>query len=218
MALLSEKIKSLKDEIGSCSDVPDSVRIVAVTKNVEHGMINDALAAGITEIGENRVQEAKKKMNAVGACFKHFIGHMQRNKVRDAVKLFDSIDSVDSYPLADLINVEAERLLKKMPVLVQVNIADDKAKHGLAPEEVPHFVSKISVLKWLDVQGLMAIIPFFDDSEEGRVYFRKMKNLFDALARVYSGFSRLSMGMTNDFKVALEEGANEIRIGSYLFK
>jgi len=222
MALISDKIRSLKSEIAeACRNRgvgAETVGIVAVTKNVDPELINMSIQAGITDIGENRVQEAGAKFGLVRPCIRHFIGHLQRNKVKETVNIFDTIDSVDSYPLAELINVEAERSLKKMLVLVQVNIAGDKAKYGLEPDEVRHFVKKILILKYLDVQGLMAIIPYFEDPEEGRRYFKEMKVLFDALKADFAGFKRLSMGMSNDFRVAVEEGANEVRIGSYLYK
>jgi len=223
MAFISNKVAILREEIadlcGKAGRKIDNVTIVAVTKNVEVSLINEAINGGITDIGENRLQEAKKQFE-VGLlpCAKHFIGHLQSNKVKDAVKLFDTIDSLDSYGLAELINVEAERVLKKMPVLAQVNIAEDKAKYGLSADEAPHFLRKISIFKWLDVQGLMAIIPYFKNPEDGRKYFKAMKKLFDELSGVYHGFKRLSMGMSNDFRVALEEGATEVRLGTYLFK
>jgi len=223
MALISNKVTVLKGEIadicGKAGLKAENIRIVAVTKNVEVGLMSEAIKAGITDIGENRIQEARRKFeSALLPCTKHFIGHLQRNKVKDAVKMFEMIDSVDSYGLAELINVEAERAIKNMPVLVQVNIAGDKAKFGLSADEVAHFIRKISILKWLDVQGLMAIIPYFDDPEDGRKHFKAMKKLFDELLGFYPGVKRLSMGMSHDFRVALEEGSNEVRIGTYLFK
>jgi pyridoxal phosphate enzyme (YggS family) len=221
MALLSEKIRLLIREIAEIKNKPgahDDVRIVAVTKNVEIARINETIANGITEIGENRIQDAEKKLGGVSPCFRHFIGHLQSNKVKDAVRLFDAIDSVDSYRIAELINVEAERSLKKMPVLVQVNISGEDSKYGISPNEAPHFMRKIYPLKWLEPQGLMAIMPFFEDAEENRMNFRAMRSLFEALKAKYDGFKRLSMGMSNDFRVAVEEGATEVRIGSYLYK
>jgi PLP dependent protein len=222
MALISEKLAELKDEIAEICQKKGGdfagVKIVAVTKNVDPERINESIKAGITDIGENRVQEAKTKFSSVRPCIKHFIGHLQRNKVKEAVSLFDTIDSVDSYPLAELINVESERAQKRMPVLVQINIAAETSKYGLSPDEVRHFVRKISILKYLEVQGLMAIMPFLGDPEAGRPHFRAMRELFESLKVDYGEFKRFSMGMSNDFRIAVEEGANEVRIGSYLFK
>jgi PLP dependent protein len=222
MASIYEKVRKLKDEIDLvCSKAgrdPGDVTITAATKYANVEQINEAIKAGIKVIGENRIQDAQKKFGALLPVKKHFIGHLQTNKTKDAVRLFDCIESIDSYRLAEMVNIEAERALKKMPVLVEVNIAEDPKKYGVSPDEIRHFLRKLDVFKYLEVKGLMAIVPFFEDAERVRLHFRKMKELFDDCRRGKPHFNVLSMGMTNDFKAAIEEGATEVRIGSYLFK
>jgi PLP dependent protein len=222
MAEISEKVAGLFEEIrvvcARCSRKFEDVTVVAATKYAGFAAMNEAIKAGIFVVGENRVQDAAGKFIDVLPVRKHFIGHLQTNKVKEAVRLFDCIESVDSYRLAEMINVEAERSLKKMPVYVEVNIANDPAKHGVAAEEVRHFIHKLSLLTHLEVKGLMTIVPFYEDGEEARSHFKKMKSLFDEMRAVWPLIGTLSMGMTHDFRVAVEEGATEVRIGSYLFK
>jgi hypothetical protein len=180
--------------------------------------MNNAIDSGINVIGENRVQDAVKKFGLLNARVgKHFIGHLQTNKVREAVQLFDAIESVDSYKLAEMIQVEAERALKIMPVLVEVNVAEDPKKFGVAPDELIHFIEKIVEFKYLDIRGLMAIVPLCENPEDARPYFKKMKKLFGQCCNKWPWMNTLSMGMSHDFKVAIEEGATQIRIGSYIF-
>jgi pyridoxal phosphate enzyme (YggS family) len=222
MAEISEQVKKLFGEIETicarCGRKAGEITVVAATKYASTGQINDAIKAGITVIGENKVQDAGKKFPHLLPVKKHFIGHLQTNKVKEAVRLFDCVESVDSYRLAEMINIEAERSLKRIPIYIEVNIAGDPKKHGIEAGELHHFIHKLLILKWLEIKGLMAIVPLADGPEEVRVHFKKMKGLFDSCAKVWPQINVLSMGMTQDFKVAIEEGATEVRIGSYLFR
>ena len=222
MASVTEKVIKLFDEIrAACEksgrDYKD-VKVLAAAKYATADQLMEAISAGISIIGENKVQDAVRNQCLLLAVNKHFIGHLQTNKVKEAVRIFDCIESVDSYRLAEMINIEAERALKKMKVLIEVNIASDPRKYGIASGEVRHFLRKIDVLKYLEVKGLMAIAPFSEDPEESRECFRKMKKLYVECRKGRPEMDTLSMGMTHDFRVAVEEGANEVRIGSYLFK
>jgi len=222
MALVKEKLHKLKAEIEQvCRQngrTFSDVQILAATKYSSIEQINEAIDSGINVIGENRVQDAAKKFpQLLAKVGKHFIGHLQSNKVREAVSLFDVIESVDSYKLAEMIQVEAERALKIMPVLVEVNVSADSKKFGVAPEELVHFIEKIQSFKFLDVRGLMTIVPLSDDPEAARPYFKKMNELRANCLMKWPGMLALSMGMSHDFKVAIEEGSTQIRIGSYLF-
>lgn len=222
MASVNEKVKKLFDEIRaicgkSGRDFKD-VKILAAAKYASAAQLNEAIGAGIAIIGENKVQDALKREGLPLIVEKHFIGHLQTNKVKDVVRLFECIESVDSYRLAEMINIEAERALKKMKVLIEVNIAADARKYGIAPDEVAHFLRKIDVFKYLEVKGLMAIVPFTANPEESREYFGNMNQLYEECRKGRPEMDTLSMGMTHDFRVAIEEGSTEVRIGSYLFK
>ncbi|MCF7895624.1 MAG: YggS family pyridoxal phosphate-dependent enzyme, partial [Candidatus Omnitrophica bacterium] len=149
----------------------------------------------------------------------HFIGHLQKNKVRKAVKIFDMIETLDSLALAEIINKESERIKKVMPVLIEVNSASEPQKFGIFPDEVLEFKEKVSRLPHLQVCGLMTMGPFIRDSEKIRPYFRKTKEIFDQIKNKNQGnqWKYLSMGMSSSYKVALEEGANIVRVGTAIF-
>jgi PLP dependent protein len=222
MAQIKEKVEELRRKIkaacGKCRRSAEEIAVLAATKYAESDQINEAIKAGISVIGENRIQDSIRKIPHLLQVRKHFIGHLQTNKVFDAVRLFDCIESVDSYRLAEMINVEAERSLKKMPVLIEINIAGEKNKYGVDPDEIHHFLHKIAVFKYLHLKGLMTVAPLEKDMEIARQYFRKMKRLFDLCKKEWKSFDTLSMGMSGDFETAIEEGATEVRIGGYLFK
>jgi pyridoxal phosphate enzyme (YggS family) len=233
MSEIAEKVGGLMAEVRRLCEGRggkfEDVTVVAATKYVDFSEMNQAVRAGILVVGENRIQDALRKFPNLLPVRKHFIGHLQTNKVKDAVKLFDCIESVDSYRLAEMINVESERALKPMPVLIEVNIAGDNNKYGVSPDELAHFLRKIALFKYLDVRGLMTVapeevVPREKDKAVTRQYFKKMNELFDLckndafLKKEFKGFDTLSMGMTGDFDVAIEEGATEIRVGSYLFR
>lgn len=222
MAFVREQYLKLLAEIkavcAGCGRSFNDIRVLAATKYASLEEVNAAIGAGITLVGENKVQDAAVKFGALLPCKKHFIGHLQTNKVKQAVKLFDCIESVDSFRLAEFISLEAEKQHKIMPILLEVNIAADSKKFGLKPDQVLEVVKKISQLKFVKVSGLMTIVPFFDDAELARPFFREMKQLFDLLKKEFSDLNILSMGMSHDFKAAIQEGATMVRIGSYLFK
>ena len=193
----------------------DDVTLVVVTKTRSVEEIKEILACGITDIGENYIQEAEEKYSQIGNAAKwNMIGHLQRNKARHAVEVFSMIHSVDNEPLAIEIGRRAESIGKCMDVLVEVKISEEATKFGIAPEEVLEFVEQISKISGIRVCGLMGMAPFID-AEDTRPYFAKLKTIWDKLPdeqRLY-----LSMGMTQDFEIAIEEGSNMVRIGTAIF-
>lgn len=200
---------------------PDSVRLMAVSKTVNPERIRQALEAGITLLGENYVQEAREKIPAVGHGAQwHMIGHLQTNKVKYVVHLFDWIHSVDRMELARELDKRAGQNLRKLQILIEVNVAGEASKSGAAPEEVPELVRQISTLPNLSIRGFMTMPPYADDPEQSRPYFIALRKLRDDIASAcIPGVSmrELSMGMTDDFEVAIEEGATIIRVGRAIF-
>lgn len=197
---------------------PEEVTLVVVTKGVEVARIREALACGITDVGENRVQEAVPKVAAVGRAVRwHLIGHLQRNKVRQAISLFNIVQSLDSQRLAVELNQYAP---SPIDVLLQVNVAGESQKFGIRPDEASELVPGILTLPGLRLVGLMTIAPQSSDPEAVRPVFRQLRQLRDELAGLgIDGLrlSELSMGMTDDFEVAVEEGATLVRIGRAIF-
>ena len=193
----------------------EEVTIIAAAKTVTAAAIREAHHCGIRHFGENKVQEAQAKIGEISATLVpaptwHMIGHLQTNKVKTAVGIFDIIQSIDSIKLAMAVNDRVEG--KRFPVLLEVNVEKEDTKSGFLMEEVSSAVKEISTLANLDIRGLMTIAPLVDDPEEVRPVFRKLRELRDAL-----GLEYLSMGMTDDFEVAIEEGATMVRIGRALF-
>jgi PLP dependent protein len=185
------------------------VRLVAVSKTFPASDVEHAIAAGMTDIGENKVQEARDKKPAVASGARwHLIGHLQSNKAKDAVRLFDVIQTVDSYELAEKLGRAAETAGKRQDVLLQVNVGRELQKSGAAPEETAALVKRIGGITALQVTGLMTIPPVGD----ARPYFRELRAMRDDL-----GLTELSMGMTDDFEIAIEEGATIIRVGRAIF-
>ncbi len=205
----------------------EEIELVAVTKTVEVARIREALAAGVGHIGENRVQEALAKYEelssnppAADVPRWHLIGHLQSNKVGKALRFFDLIHSVDSLSLAKEIDKRAGLLGKRIDMLVEVNLSGEESKFGLGVDEVSEFLVAVSRLKNLRMQGLMTMAPFTDDPEQSRPYFRRLKHLSEKIKSSQLDnveMKYLSMGMSQDFEVAIEEGANIIRLGSVLF-
>lgn len=211
---LSVPIQQVLDRIAAAARRagrdPGGVTLVAVSKNVEPERVEQALAAGLTVFGESRMQEAKAKIPVVsGRARWHFVGHLQSNKARDAVELFELIHSVDSVKLAAELNKWAERAGKTQPILLEVNASGEASKFGLKPEDLPAALEQTNRLARLEVRGLMTIPPAGKDA---RPYFRQLRELRDRL-----GLRELSMGMTGDFEVAIEEGATFVRIGTAIF-
>ncbi|SHK39224.1 YggS family pyridoxal phosphate-dependent enzyme [Paramaledivibacter caminithermalis] len=200
---------------------PDEVKLIAVTKTIDVDTINCALKTGITDIGENKVQEIIVKYDKIQYKPKwHLIGHLQTNKVKYIIDKVDLIHSLDSLRLAKEINKRAKRIERVMDVLIQINIADDEDKFGIGYDELDDFIKDMSEFENIRVQGLMTIVPYVKNSEEVRPYFREMKGIFDSLKNSnYNNINMnyLSMGMTNDYTVAVEEGSNMVRIGTGIF-
>lgn len=194
------------------------VEILAVTKNHPPELIVDAFNSGLTEVGENRVQEALHKQAVIDNkdIQWHLIGHLQTNKARQAVGLFDIIESVDSLRLLELLDKEAQRINKVQKILLQINIAEEPQKTGFSVGDYETAVTKIDNFPNLSLQGLMVIAPQTDDTEKIRSVFRKGYEFFAKLKEVQP-VSILSMGMSEDFSIAIEEGANQVRLGSALF-
>jgi PLP dependent protein len=201
---------------------PDSIRLVAVTKTVGVERIQEAMSAGVTIVGENRLQEALPKIERLGREHLrwHFIGRLQRRKVKMVVGLFELIHSVDSLELAEEINRRAEQAGLSQSILLEVNIGGEKSKGGWAPTSVAASFPELSRMSHLRIQGLMAIPPLAPDAEVARPYFRRLRELGRSLTR--SGceninMDELSMGMSGDYQVAVEEGATYVRIGTAIF-
>jgi len=192
---------------------PDTVSIVAVTKTVEPSVVAAAFKLGIRHFGENRVQEAERKIKQLSWLEPrptwHLVGHLQTNKVKVAMELFDIIHSIDSVRLAEVISRRTETTL---PVLLEVNVSGEASKGGFSVAEVAPAVEAISHLPRLEIKGLMTIAPMVADAEQVRPVFKKLCSLRDSL-----GLEHLSMGMTDDFEVAVEEGATLVRIGRAIF-
>lgn len=200
------------------------VTLVGVTKTVSTERVREAIRAGLNVLGENRVQEAESKITALKDLRSqvewHLIGHLQSNKARRAVALFDAIQSVDNLELATRLNRLAEEAGKRLPVFIEVNVGGEAAKSGAAPENVLRLIEQINSLQALELRGLMSVPPFFDEAEDVRPFFRRLRELRDEARRLglaNDSFKHLSMGMSHDFEIAIEEGATVVRVGTALF-
>jgi pyridoxal phosphate enzyme (YggS family) len=200
---------------------PQAIRLVAVSKTVDSERIAQAVQGGVKILGENYVQEAQKKISAVGRGVSwHFIGHLQTNKAKSAVGLFDFIHSVDRLSVAEELNRFARQQGKVLPVLLQVHLSEETSKSGAKEEEILELAEKLSTMERISVKGLMTMPPYFEHAEEARPYFVRLRKLGEWLAkREIRGIAmeELSMGMSNDFEVAIEEGATLVRIGTAIF-
>jgi hypothetical protein len=201
---------------------PAEVKVLAATKTIPAELIKEAVEAGIRLIGENRVQEAKEKIETLRGKLPetvswHMIGHLQKNKARVAVQLFDLIHSLDSLELAERLNRIASEYGKTQRCLIQVKLSHEETKYGIAPEEVERMLEKVMEFKNLRIEGLMTMPPYFEDPEMVRPYFRRLRQLRDSLESKGYTLPELSMGMSGDFEVAVEEGATIVRVGSAIF-
>jgi len=214
---IEENLHLVRDRIARAAEragrSPQEVTLIAVTKSVELSAIEAAYQAGIAHFGENRVQEAKPKVEQLTPrqtkLHWHMVGHLQTNKAKTAADIFDIIHSVDSLKLAETLN---DCSPKRLPILIQVNVSAEASKGGFTLSEVNEAVRQIGRLPNLEIQGLMTIAPWVDNAEEVRPIFRQMRQLRDAL-----GLRHLSMGMSDDFEVAIEEGATLVRLGRAIF-
>jgi hypothetical protein len=222
---VSENFKVVMDRIASAAKRagrdPSSVRLVVVTKTVDRDRIAEVVAAGAAILGENRVQEAKEKIEALGRIASwHLIGHLQTNKAKYAVKLFDLIHSVDNLELAAEIDRQAAKIGKAQDILIEVNIAGEASKAGMAVKGAPALVREAARLKNISIQGLMTMPPYSENPEESRPYFTVLRELAETIAKGNMpnvSMQELSMGMSGDFEVAVEEGATLVRVGTAIF-
>jgi len=200
---------------------PSSVRLVVVTKTVDHDRIREAVAAGAGILGENRVQEAKEKIEALGKIASwHLIGHLQTNKAKYAVRLFDLIHSVDNLELAAEIDRQAAKIGKAQNILIEVNIAGEASKAGMAVKGAPALVREAARLKNISIKGLMTMPPYSENPEDSRPYFTVLRELAETIAKgtiPNVSMQELSMGMSGDFEVAIAEGATLVRVGTAIF-
>jgi pyridoxal phosphate enzyme (YggS family) len=203
------------------SSIPKGIHVVAAAKTRSADEILEALDAGISSIGENYLQESRDVIGEIGEkATWHFIGHIQKNKVKHIVPLFDIIETVDSVGLAEMIDKQAQKHGKIMPVLIEVNCAQESQKAGVMPQDVKALIEKISELKHIVVQGLMTMGPFLEDPEGLRPYFRNTRALFDELGKAQIPnveIKHLSMGMSDSYLIGIEEGATMVRIGTRIF-
>jgi pyridoxal phosphate enzyme (YggS family) len=221
--MIADNLVSVTQRIARCCErsgrPTGSVKLVCVTKEADVEDIQTAILAGVTDIGENRVQDAVAKFGSIGARVAwHLIGHLQTNKVKDAVRIFSLIHSVDSMRLAEAIDSQAAKTGKVQDVLLQVNVSGEKTKFGLGPDVVEGVLEECSLLANIDVKGFMTIAPQADDPEEARPYFRRLREIRDYAEKSRKAkYGILSMGMTGDFEVAVEEGATIVRVGRAIF-
>ena len=197
---------------------PKEVKLVAVSKTVEAARIKEAIEAGVSILGENYVQEAQKKIEEIGRPVSwHFIGHLQSNKAKYAVRLFDVVHSIDSLHLAEELNRRAEQVNRVIKVLMEVNLSGEATKFGAEEEKILGIAHKILSLNSLSLEGLMTMPPYFDNPEKSRPYYVKLRELKEKIAKDGIPVKELSMGMSNDFEVAIEEGATYVRVGTAIF-
>jgi len=226
--VIAQNVPKIKERIKTaCAKVgrdPSTVTIIAISKGRSIEQIQEVIAAGIIDIGENKVQEALLKYNQLTTHNSqlrtikwHMVGHLQTNKVKGAVKIFDLIHSVDSLRLAEEISKQAAKINKIQDILMEVKTSPEATKSGLSPEKVIERVKEISQLKNVKIKGLMTLACIVATPEEARPYFRQLRELRDKLITQNSEFRTLSMGMTDDFEVAIEEGATIVRIGRAIF-
>jgi len=203
------------------SELPNGIQLVAAVKARHPEEILEAVDAGVKILGENYIQEAERIYKIVGTKVKwHFIGHLQTNKVKKAVKIFDMIETVDSLELASEVDRRCAQIGKVMPVLVEINSGREEQKSGVLPEKAGQLIREISGLQNIKVMGLMTMGPRLGNPEDSRPYFMETKKIFERIKELNlpdTQMEYLSMGMTNSYKVALDEGANIVRIGSKIF-
>ena len=197
---------------------PKGIRLVAVSKTVEVARIKEAIEAGVSILGENYIQEAQKKIDDIGNPVSwHFIGHLQSNKARIAVRLFEVVHSVDSISLVEELNRRAEQEGRVTQIMVEVNLSREATKFGTDEERVSNLARRIRDLKHLSLEGLMTMPPYFDSPELGRPYYTALRELKEKMIKEGIPMKELSMGMSNDFEIAIEEGATYVRIGTAIF-
>lgn len=213
--MIRENVKKILEEL------PEGVHLVGAAKTKTPEEIQEAVEAGLEIIGENYVQEAERAIEVIGRKAEwHMIGHLQRNKAKKAVQIFDMIETIDSMKLAREIDKCCGKIGKIMPILIEINSGEEDQKAGVLPEDAIALIKEMSTLKFIKIMGLMTMGPFTGDPEDARPYFIKTRELFQKLKEMNLPnveMKYLSMGMSNSYKVALEEGANMVRIGTKIF-
>jgi len=225
MGTVAENLSAVKERIAKAAARvgrdPETITLVAVSKTMPVDRIREAIAAGQRVFGENRVQEAQAKVHALGREVRwHLIGPLQRNKVKVVCDLFDLVESVHSLPLAQEINARASQHGIIMPILIQVHIGDETTKSGVAAADALALVQQVALLSHVSVRGLMCVPPPVDIPDHARLYFAQLRTLAARIAREQIptvSMTELSMGMSHDFEVAIEEGATMVRVGSAIF-
>lgn len=222
MSEIASNIKKVKEAIiraaAKAGRNHDEVKLIAVSKTVDARKIKEAFDAGLIIFGENRVQESKKKADELPSSIQwHLVGHLQSNKVKYIFDLFELIHSVDSLPLAEEIQKRAECIGEVIDILIQINTSGEKTKFGVPYDAAFSVVKEINKLKNLNVKGLMTIPPYSGNPESSRIFYKKLKYLQTALEKENLNLPELSMGMSNDYEVAIEEGATLIRVGTAIF-
>ena len=223
MSELQENLTRIRSRIDQACErsgrQPDSVRLMAVSKNQSPELVAQAASAGLTLFGENRIQEAKVKIPLCpGQLEWHFIGHLQSNKSRDAVSLFQVVQGVDSLALAEELQKQALKQARSLPILLEVNVAGESSKFGWNPDRLLAELPQLNALNRLEVHGLMTIAPYAVDPEQVRPIFRRLRELRDRCTDLLGApLPVLSMGMSGDLEVAIEEGATLVRVGTALF-
>lgn len=237
---LSDNLKRIRERMAAACERrgrrPDEVRLIAVTKTVEVDVIRSAMDAGLLDLGESRVQELVRRAGMIREHLNrrrsmdradvadptwHMVGHLQRNKVRALLPWVDMIHSLDSLRLAEEVSDEAVKIHRVLPVLIEVNVSGEKSKYGIAVGAVPHLAENIRSLPGIQVIGLMTMAPQSDDPEEARPHFARLREVFEDMRteRILGPeFREMSMGMSNDFEIAIEEGATMVRVGTALFE
>lgn len=220
VATIDENLAAVRERIarfaGRVGRSEDDVTLIVVTKTIDVPRIREAIAAGATDLGENYVQEAVEKWQAIGPAVRwHFIGHLQRNKAKQAAAMFSTIQSVDNLPLAEEIGKRAIARGGAMDILVEVNISGETSKFGVSPEDALGFAEEVAAVQGIRLQGFMGMAPFVEDPEDARPYFARLKELWDKLPEEQRRW--LSMGMSHDYEAAILEGSNMVRIGTAIF-
>ncbi len=219
---IRDRLLRVQDRIGAAASRvgrdASSVTLVAVSKAMPVDVIREAVEAGVTLFGENRVQEARDKIAVLpGNATWHLVGHLQSNKAKLAVQLFELIHSLDSLKLAQVLDRHGQELAKPVRCLIEVNLGGEESKSGITEDGVRPLLEAAAGLRHLQIEGLMALPPFLPDPEQLRPYFRRLRTLRDKLQDEGFPLAELSMGMTHDFEVAVEEGASLVRIGTAIF-
>lgn len=213
-ANLADVRSRIENALARAGRAPHSVTLIAVTKSVGVDEVCALAERGVTHFGENRLAGIlAKRGHAPGSLCWHMIGAVQRRKAKDIVGLFDTVDSVDRLELAEELDKRSQGMPRPLPVLVEVNVSGEASKHGFAPGQLEEALPRMRLLKHIEVQGLMTMAPYEDEVERVRPVFGRL-----AMLARQAGLPRVSMGMTNDFEIAVEEGATEVRIGSALFE